>query len=287
MSALLQTLRNSVYYIWNQIISMSFADILDIVLVSIIVYYAYGFVRQRRAGKLALGLLTAFLALWISDFVGLNAIHYILENLFGVGLIAIIVIFQPELRSALEKMGGNFRSLNRITELQEGETKKMIDELCTAVTELSASNTGALIVLERNTRLGDELKTGTRIDAEVSSLLIRNIFVNKSPLHDGAMIFRGNRILSCGCHLPSTDNPNLPPELGARHRAAIGASENSDAFIIVVSEETGDVSIARNGSLDRGVSVKALRHRLMNEYHLNREKKKKGAKKNEDPSVVD
>jgi diadenylate cyclase len=201
-----------------------------------------------------------------------------------VGLIALIVIFQPELRSALEKMGGNFRNLKNITEGQEKKEEKMIDEICHAVEELSASRTGALIVLERTTRLGDEIKTGVEVDAAVNKHLIENIFFNKAPLHDGAMIIRDGRIHACGCFLPLTGNPNLPNELGTRHRAGLGVSEISDAFVVIVSEETGHISVARNGEIDRRISARGLRHRLTNEFVAPREKKtiikRKGGKKN-------
>lgn len=272
------------YFIWNQLISIGLTDILDIFIVSFLIYYVFTFVRQRRAGKLALGIVAILLVMWISDFAGLNALNYILETVFDVGLIALIVIFQPELRSALEKMGGNFRNLKNITEGQEKTEEKMIDELCLAVEELSASRTGALIVLERTTRLGDEIRTGVEVDASVTKHLIENIFFNKAPLHDGAMIIREGRIHACGCFLPLTGNPNLPNELGTRHRAGLGVSEISDAFVVIVSEETGAISVARNGEIDQRISARGLRHRLNNEFIVPREKKKniikrKGGKK--------
>ncbi len=273
-------------YLFNQFASVGIADFLDILIVSFLIYYVFGFVRQRRAGKLALGIFAILLVMWVSDFIGLNALNYILETVFDVGLIALIVIFQPELRSALEKMGGNFRNLKNIGEAQESEEKKMIEELCLAVEDLSGSRTGALIVLERGTRLGDEIRTGVEVDAAVNKHLIENIFYNKAPLHDGAMIVREGRIHACGCFLPLTGNPNLPNELGTRHRAGIGVSEISDAFVLIVSEETGVVSVAKNGEIDQGVSVRALRHRLSNEFGIGKEKRKsiikrKGGKKNE------
>lgn len=273
MSNMLRSVGDFFYYIWNQILSIGIFDILDILIVSFIIYYAFSFVRQRRAGRLALGIFAVLLVMWISDFLGLNALNYILETVFDVGLIALIVIFQPEFRSALEKMGGNFRNLKNITEAQESYEEKMIEEICLAVTDLSEAKTGALIVLERNTRLGDEILTGVVVDAAVNKHLIENIFFNKAPLHDGAMIVRDGRIHAYGCFLPLTGNPNLPNELGTRHRAGLGVSEISDAFVIIVSEETGAVSVAKNGEIDRGVALRALRHRLINEFGIDREKK--------------
>lgn len=283
MLGFLQTVADAFRYFWNQILSMSFSDVLDIIIVSVLVFYVYGFVRQRRAGKLALGILAVLLAAWISDVAGMGALHYILEKLFDVGLIALIVIFQPELRSALEKMGGNFRNLKNITETRESDGERVADEICRAVADLSENRTGALIVMERTTRLGDEIRTGVEVDAAVNSFLIKNIFYNKAPLHDGAMIIRNGRIHSCGCFLPLTGNPDLPKEYGTRHRAGIGISEISDAFVIIVSEENGDISVAKNGEIDKGISAKVLRHRLGNEMGLNRVRKnrKKGGRRGE------
>ncbi len=270
------------HYLWNQIASIGIADVVDIFIVSILVYYVFMFLRQRRAGKLALGIFAILLVMWFSNFTGLNALNYILETVFDVGLIALIVIFQPELRSALEKMGGNFRNLKNIGEAQESHDEKMIEELCQAVSDLSDSRTGALIVLERTTRLGDEIRTGVEVDAAVNKHLIENIFFNKAPLHDGAMIVRDGRIHACGCFLPLTGNPNLPNELGTRHRAGLGVSEISDAFVMIVSEETGMVSVAKNGEIDRSVSIRVLRHRLINEFGVKREKKNRIIKRKGD-----
>ena len=220
-----------------------------------------------------MGIFALLMVMWISEFVGLNALNYILKTVFDVGLIALIVIFQPELRSALEKMGGNFRNLKNITEAQEGKEQKMIEELCLAAGDLSKTRTGALIVLERNTRLGDEILTGVEVDAAVNHHLIGNIFFNKAPLHDGAMVIREGRIHACGCFLPLSGNPNLPNELGTRHRAGLGVTEISDSFVVIVSEESGGISVAKNGEIDRNLSLKVLKHRLNNEFGIGKEKK--------------
>jgi len=282
MANVLRSIGDFFYYVWNQILSIGLIDILDILIVSFIIYYAFAFVRQRRAGRLALGIFALLLVMWISDFVGFNALNYILETLFDVGFIALIVIFQPELRSALEKMGGNFRNLKNITEVQESKEDKMIEELCSAVKDLSETKTGALIVLERTTRLGDEIRTGVEIDAAVNKHLIGNIFFNKAPLHDGAMVIREGRVHACGCFLPLSGNPALPNELGTRHRAGLGISEISDAFVVIVSEETGGVSVAKNGEIDRNLSLRVLRHRLNNEFGIGKEKKKSIIKRKEE-----
>ena len=286
MENMLRSIGDFFYYVWNQIVSIGVIDILDILIVSFLIYYVFAFVRQRRAGKLALGIFSVLLVMWISDFIGLNALNYILETVFDVGLIALIVIFQPELRSALEKMGGNFRNLKSIAEGDTGKEEKLVEEICQATKELSRTHTGALIVLERTTRLGDEIRTGVEIDAAVNKHLIENLFYNKAPLHDGAMIVRDGRIHACGCFLPLSGNPNLPNDLGTRHRAGLGISEISDAFVVIVSEETGDISVAKNGEIDRGVSARVLKYRLINEFGIGKEKKKgimkrKGEKKHD------
>ncbi len=243
-------------YIVNQISSMGFFDIADIVIVSILFYYIYKFVRERRAGKLAVGILFILVVMVVSSFFDMFALNFIISNIVQVGIIGIIILFQAELRSFLEKVGGE--PLKSITNRRDtGVISKMsecIGVIADAVFELSSEKTGALIVLERSTRLGDVIKTGSVINADANSYLIRNIFFNKSPLHDGAMIIRNCRIHAAGCFLPLSQNETIIKTLGTRHRAAIGMSENSDAAVVVVSEETGTVSIAVDGHLIRGLS---------------------------------
>ncbi len=185
--------------------------------------------------------------------------QFILQNVFRVGLIIIAIIFQPELRAALEKVGGQplkgIRSIGKKT----GDADGVISSVTDAASELSETKTGALIVIERDTKLGDMVLTGTVIDAEPSSSLIRNIFYDKAPLHDGALIIRKGRLYAAGCLLPLSTNSDIIQDLGTRHRAAIGMSENSDAVVVVVSEETGVVSVAVDGVLHRGYSKTSLR----------------------------
>ena len=179
--------------------------------------------------------------------------------MFQVGLIIIAIIFQPELRSALEKVGGQpIKGFRSIATQKRDEIRRVIDGVAEAVSGLSETKTGALIVFERDTKLGDLVLTGTVIDAEPSPFLIRNIFHNKAPLHDGALIIRGERLYAAGCLLPLSMNTNIIKDLGTRHRAAIGMSENSDAVVVVVSEETGIVSIAVEGVLTRGYDAASL-----------------------------
>jgi diadenylate cyclase len=185
----------------------------------------------------------------------MRALNFILSSVVSVGLISIVIVFQPELRSALEKVGGisdNFKG--KVVGDEASAIREAIGEISVAVEDLSKSKTGALIVFERNTRLGDIIRTGTIIDAHTTSFLLGNIFFNKAPLHDGAVVIRNGRIYAAGCFLPLSSNSNIVKELGTRHRAAIGMSENSDALVLVVSEETGMVSVALDGVLDRNIS---------------------------------
>jgi diadenylate cyclase len=194
----------------------------------------------------------------------MRALNFILTNLFSVGLIAIIIVFQPELRSALEKMGGESLKgfKGKLDKDEESVLKSSISEICVAAENLSNSKTGALIVFERSTRLGDFIRTGTIVDAQTSSFLIANIFYNKAPLHDGAVIIRGGRVHAAGCFLPLSTNSDIVKELGTRHRAGIGMSENSDSVVLIVSEETGIISVAVDGELKRGFSRKTLEEKL-------------------------
>ena len=264
--------------IFDIIRTIKIVDVIDILLVSVILYYAYKFVRDRRAGKLAAGVILFLIALVISDVAGMHTIQYLFQNIFQVGVIALVILFQPELRSALEKMGNSsIKGIKSITERSTDSVMLAVREVASAAAEMSASRTGALIVFERSTKLGDIVMTGTVIDAQTGSFLIRNIFFNKAPLHDGAMIIRAGRIIAAGCLLPLTGQGDINRDLGTRHRAAIGLSENSDAVVVVVSEETGVISLAVDGKLTRGYSAETLRAKLSS--LLVPETEKKTAKK--------
>ena len=253
-------------YIFNQFASIGFTDIIDILLVSVIFYYITLFVKERRAGKLAVGLALLFAILGFSALFRLNVLAFILGNIVQVGLLAVFIIFQPEIRSILEKVGNeSFKNLTIRENTDEAETHKAIENLCTAAQELAATKTGALIVIERGTKLGDNIKTGVVVNADINVFLLKNIFYNKAPLHDGAVIIRDNRICACGCFLPLSYNANIIRNIGTRHRAAIGMSENSDALVIVVSEETGTISVAKSGNLKRNFDFYSLKKELENE----------------------
>ncbi|MBQ3183226.1 MAG: diadenylate cyclase CdaA [Clostridia bacterium] len=252
-----------IYFI-NQIKAMGIADIIDILLVSVLIYYIYKFIRERRAGKLAVGIGVLAIIMVLSNVFEFAVVSYFMKNIFQVGLIAAVVIFQPELRSLLENVGGDsIKGLRSIGEDKENQqTILFINELCEAVGEMSMSKTGALIVIEQSTKLGDIISTGTVINADTSSMLLRNIFFNKSPLHDGAVVIRDQRVHAAGCLLPLATKNNITKELGTRHRAAIGASEASDALVVVVSEETGTISLAHKGHMHRGYDAVRLKAKL-------------------------
>ncbi|MBQ3230797.1 MAG: diadenylate cyclase CdaA [Clostridia bacterium] len=251
-------------YVGNQFVGIGVIDIIDILLVALLFYWTFKFVRDRRAGKLLVGLVLLVAVLLLSELLEMRALNFILTNLFSIGLIAIIIVFQPELRSLLEKVGGeslkNFRG--KLDSDTAATIRSAIGEICVAAESLSASKTGALIVFERSTKLGDHIRTGTIIDAVTSSFLLGNIFWNKAPLHDGAVIIRQGRVHAAGCFLPLSTNNEIVKELGTRHRAAIGMSENSDAVVLVVSEETGTISVVVDGVLKRGFTRQTLEEYL-------------------------
>ena len=244
-------------------------DVIDIICLTIVLFIVFKFIKERRAGKLVLGVAFLSLILLISSLVGLKAMGFILTSIFDVGLVLLAVIFQPELRAALEKVGDNsIKSVKSLGDKKNStQTMLMIEEISNAVFDLAKTKTGAIIVFERNTKLGDVILTGTVINAQVSTYLIRNIFFNKAPLHDGAVIIRDNRIYSAGCLLPLSVNPDIIKDLGTRHRAAIGVSENSDCVAVIVSEETGIVSITNEGHIYRNFTRTTLKKKL-EEYLL-------------------
>ena len=264
MQTILAYLKSFFGNIGAQITSMTFIDFIDIAVLSFLLYYVYRFVRQRRAGKLALGLGLLVVLYAIASLLEMHAISFLLDNFFQVGLIALMILFQPELRSALEKVGADpLRSIKNFTESKEiAEHTKVIENICIAAGDMSRDRTGALIVIERSTKLGDIAKTGVQIDAIVSQSLLKNIFFNKASLHDGAVIISDYRIAAAGCFLPLTQNSRISKDKGTRHRAGVGMSEVSDAIVIIVSEETGEISLAIDGELLGGQNYATLRKQL-------------------------
>ena len=234
--------------------TISVLDIIDIVVVAYFLYRLYLMLKNTRAATLGKGLLVLVGFMLICRWLNLHVISWLLEKSMTVIMVALPVVFQPELRRALEQIGRG-KLFHKSSELDEQELEEMLDSVAQATKIMSKNKVGALMVFERATGLVERIETGVPVDGLVSSGLIQNIFVKDTPLHDGAIIIRGNRIVAACCLLPLTENRNLSQELGTRHRAAIGMSEQSDAMVLVVSEETGTISIARNGELMRYLTV--------------------------------
>lgn len=261
-------------YIVKYIELLRISDFIDILIVAVIVYYLINLIRETRAMQLVKGILFLFAVFFLSQWLRLNALNYILGGLMQIGAFAVIVIFQPELRNLLERMG-RFNVGNIINSgTSEEDMKRVIKSVSVAAANMAETKTGALIVLERSTRLGEFINTGTILDANVSSRLLENIFVPKTPLHDGAVIIRDSKVITAGCVLPLSANQNLSRDLGTRHRAALGLSEATDAAIVIVSEETGVISIALNGSLTRNLSEETLERALVRILTQNQEETK-------------
>ena len=236
--------------------------ILDIVVVSYIFYKGYMLIRETRALQLLKGILLIFLLIPVSNILHLTMLNWILQRTISIAVLAIIIIFQPEIRRALEHLGRSAFSDMHILEDKE-RMEEVITQIVNAVYNLAKTRTGALIVIEQRTKLEDIMSTGTKIDGIVSSAILENIFVVNTPLHDGATIIRNDRVQAAGCFLPLSANYDISKKLGTRHRAGLGISENSDALVIIVSEETGVVSLAINGKLTRGYTKNKLKDILI------------------------
>lgn len=237
--------------------TISLLDVLDMVLVAIVLYKLYVLIRDTRAVALLKGLIVLLVATLVSKWLSLNVINWLLQKTMTVVLVALPIVFQPELRRALEQLGRG-RLFSKSAFLNEEETKNLLEELVRAVAALAKNKIGALLVFERETGLNDYIETGIKIDGLVSSEFLTNIFIPNTPLHDGAAIVRGNRVMAAGCILPLSEDRSLGKELGTRHRAALGISEQADALVVVVSEETGTISVAQGGRLVRFLEPQAL-----------------------------
>ena len=241
------------------------ADIVDILIISFLIYHLFRFIRRSRTGQVAKAILIIIVAMSLANLFNLGVVSFFLNYVVELGIIALVIIFQPEIRRFLERMGsGRIKELF-VTESHSDETENAICETVEAYTSMSRDKVGALMVFERKTVLDDILKTGTELDAKISAELLKNLFWNKAPLHDGAVIVRNGRIVGAGCMLPMSGNVNLSRDLGMRHRAAIGISENSDAVVAIISEETGSVSVAIDGMLKRHLAPETLERLLKNE----------------------
>lgn len=238
--------------------------IIDLALVIFLFYSFFKVVRGSRAWQLIKGIALLILATWVSGLFNLKILNWILTGIMNLGVIAIIVIFQPELRRALEQLGTN--KLTRFFGIDKDlstKTKEDIYKVVIAATELSKTKTGALIVLERDIKIQDIISTGIPLNADVSPQLLVNIFESKTPLHDGAVVISGNKVASAACVLPLADDKDIARELGTRHRAAIGTSKESDSIVVVVSEETGKISVAKDGTLIADVREDVLKKILI------------------------
>ncbi len=270
---------------FSLISTIELKDVIDVGVLAYIIYLLLKLIRETRAGQLVKGILLLVAGYFLSGFFDLRVLHYILGKALDIGLIAMIVLFQPELRRVLEKFGRTKFGIQLLGLGSVGGDVKQkwdnaIEAICDSCVELSASCTGALIVCERQTKLGEQIETGTILNALPSKEVFGNIFYPKTPLHDGAVIMREGMILAAACFLPKPQNDAaINKKLGSRHRAAIGMSENSDAVVIVVSEETGQISVAMNGVLTRDYTREKLKETLEKEIFSvaldNSERKKK------------
>ncbi len=258
----MDVIRSALDKVMNYIMTIGISDVLDIIIVAYLIYTAISFVRRTNSYNIAKGLIVLLLALWLSGVFRLTMINYFLRRAMELGLIAVFILFQPELRRVLEKMGSRFTAGKG---LGGTEIERCITQVVLASTEMSASRTGALMIFERNVRLNDIMSTGTIINSDTTSELIKNIFYNKAPLHDGALIMRNGRIAAAGCVLPLTKSTNLSKDLGMRHRAGIGLTEQADSVVVIVSEETGSISVAVDGMLKRHLTAATLDKILRNE----------------------
>ena len=248
-------------------------DIIDIALIAFVVYHVFQFVRRSRSGQVAKAILIIIVAMAVANLLHLRVVSFLLNNAVELGLITLVIIFQPEIRRFLERMGsGKIKELF-IAEGASDELEAAIQETVRAYASLSKDKVGALMVFERKTVLDDVLKTGVAMDARITVELLKNLFWNKAPLHDGAVIVRNGRIVGAGCMLPMSGNVNLSRDLGMRHRAGIGMSEHSDAVVAIVSEETGSISVAINGMLKRNLSPETLEKLLRSELMPETEEK--------------
>ena len=263
MGDIMNTLRNM---IWNLTHRIRITDLIDILIVAVIIYELLLLTRHTRGSALLKGLFLLLVIALLSNLLGLVSLSWLLTAILQNGAIVLLILFQPEFRKALERMGRSrvFKKGTRKGVHEENET--IISEIIQTIMDLSKRRVGALIVFEQQTGLQDVIETGTKLNAEISAPLLENIFEPNTPLHDGAVVIRDREIMAAACILPLAEASGVSRELGTRHRAALGISENTDAIVLVVSEETGIVSLARDGALTRPLTVKALEEILNQVY---------------------
>ncbi len=266
------TFTDIVSRLFNILQSISISDIIDIAIISVIVYYVLNMFKKTRAYQLLTGVVLFFVAYILASYLELKTLKFLIDNLLQVGLIALLVVFQPELRRALEQVGNlnilsrNFLRKRSYEEAEIEHLRKAIAAICDAVERMSEKQTGALIVMEKFTRLESIKQTGTPVNADITPELIGTIFYDGSPLHDGAVVIHAGRVTHAGCVLPLSDNLEISKEMGTRHRAALGISEVSDVIALVVSEETGTISYAKDGVLRRHQDRHLLYEMLTKEF---------------------
>ena len=248
------------------LMSIKITDVIDIVIVAYLLYELLGFIKETRAQQLFRGVLLIVAFFLVSEVLNLSLLNWLFTRLFTVGLIAVVILFQPEIRRGLEQIGRSGVLSWQFRDMGKDELYATVHKIVDAVDDFSSTQTGALMAIERETMLTDICETGVIVDAEISVRLLGNLFYEGSPLHDGAVIIRGDRVHAASCVLPLTERQNIGKNLGTRHRAALGLSEVSDAFVIVVSEETGAISVAQNGEFKRFLDLKTLEKMLLDIY---------------------
>ena len=258
---------------WNRIPQIGVNDIIDILIVAFLFYTVMRLIRSTSAARVARSILLLLVATGLTEIFKLYTLNWILSKILEIGVIALVIMFQPELRRMLERFGGRFFT-NLISSGGAASPEQQAIEATVAACEImSKEKVGALLIFERSMPLDEYFKTGTIVDAKVSDQLLRNLFFKNSPLHDGAVIVRGSRVAAAGCVMPLTENTHLPSDIGTRHRAGIGSSEVSDAVVVIVSEETGTISVAIGGMLKRHLAPKTLEKLLVSELISDPEQK--------------
>ena len=273
--------QNIIFFLYNLIDTIRLSDLIDIALMSYVIFKLMWMVRKTSSGRVLRGIMILMFAMWLCTALDLYTTSFFLNKAFELGILVLVILFQPEIRRFLERMGSSSLGLGNVF-AQNGQKSDNLDEAIhetvEAYTSMSKDKVGALMVFERNNLLDDVVKTGTPLDCAVSSELLKNVFWNKAPLHDGAVIVRDGRIVGAGCMLPLSSNVNLSRDLGMRHRAGIGISEHSDAVVVIVSEETGSISAAVGGMLKRHLAPETLERLLRKELIADTQGDEKAAK---------
>lgn len=273
--------QNVMYFLYNLIDTIRISDLIDIALISFVIYRLMWMVRKTSSGRVLKGILILLFAMWLCTALDLYTTSFFLNKAFELGIVVLVILFQPEIRRFLERMGSSSLGLGNVfsQNSQKSDNLEMaIRETVEAYASMSKDKVGALMVFERDNLLDDVIKTGTPLDCAISSELLKNVFWNKAPLHDGAVIVRDGRIVGAGCMLPLSSNVNLSRDLGMRHRAGIGISEHSDAVVVIVSEETGSISASMGGMLKRHLAPETMERLLRKELIADNQEDDKAVK---------